>query len=84
MEGIQPYSFEPTREKIAGDEPEDESSGSDEMYINIDEVRSGNVSWCLCKSCRPMDTERESICCQEVGLGELNRKRDGKELSLRL
>ena len=61
MEGIQPYSFEPTRKKIAGDEPEDESSGSDEIDINIDEVRSGNVSWCLCKSCRPMDTERRAF-----------------------
>ena len=81
MEGIQPYSFEPTWKKIAGVEPEYESSGSDEIDINMDEVSSGNVSLCLCKSCRPMDTERESICCQEVG--ELNRKLDGKELSLR-
>ena len=39
MEGIQPYSFEPTWKKIAGVEPEYESSGSDEIDINIDEVR---------------------------------------------
>ena len=43
MEGIQPYSFEPTRKKIAGDEPVDESSASDEIDINMDEVSSGNV-----------------------------------------
>ena len=44
MEGIQPHSFEPTRKKI---EPEVENSGTDEIDINMDEVRSGNGSWCL-------------------------------------
>lgn len=27
--------------------------------------RAGNISWCLCGRCIPMDTERKSVCCME-------------------
>ena len=45
MEGIQPYSFEPTRKKIARDEPVDESSGSDEIDINMDRWTKLAAAW---------------------------------------
>ncbi|XP_070385089.1 P2X purinoceptor 7-like [Dermacentor albipictus] len=28
--------------------------------------RSGNVEWCTCGRCRPMETNRESVCCREI------------------
>ncbi|XP_075536997.1 P2X purinoceptor 7-like [Dermacentor variabilis] len=28
--------------------------------------RSGNVDWCTCGRCRPMETNRESVCCREI------------------
>ena len=77
MEGMEPYAFEPVRQDTAEEEPDDASSESDEMENAGDTERVGNVSWCTCGSCRPMETEKESICCQEVA--ELNQKLDGKE-----
>ena len=75
---IQPYAFEPRRQFV---EESDDSGNSGESEgtesSEYDEVRVGNVSWCTCKHCRTMSTERESICCCEMG--ELNEKLDGKD-----
>uniref|UniRef100_A0A8C6UFW5 P2X purinoreceptor 7 intracellular domain-containing protein n=1 Tax=Neogobius melanostomus TaxID=47308 RepID=A0A8C6UFW5_9GOBI len=31
-----------------------------------EESRIGHVQWCLCGSCVPMPTEKESVCCKEL------------------
>ena len=31
--------------------------------------RVGNSSWCLCRKCIPMDTERRSVCCMNMSSG---------------
>ena len=72
---IQPYAFEPRREVSEGDNDSESSDESQEMDSDHEDIRAGNVSWCTCKECRVMPTERESVCCQEMG--ELNQKLDG-------
>ena len=78
MEGIEPYPFKPVRQDIAEEEPDDASSESDEIENAGDTEKVGNLSWCTCDSSRPMETKKESICCQKVA--ELDQKLDGKEL----
>lgn len=73
-ESIQPYTFEPIKPIVEESDSEENSAESDERESDNGQVRTGNVSWCKCKACRPMDTERESLCCQEMS--ELNQKLD--------
>lgn len=74
---IQPYAFEPRRQFVEESDDSDNSGESEDIESDHDEVRAGNVSWCTCKHCRAMSTDRESICCSEMG--ELNEKLDGKD-----
>lgn len=57
MAGIQPYSFEP---QIT----ENDSNQEDEMP-SVQEVRKGNITWCRCSECIPMQSDEESVCCAE-------------------
>lgn len=71
---LKPYSFEPLVSSSSSDENEDTDDGntrSVEMKeINDDNIietrRIGNIDWCLCKCCKSMDSEAESLCCQET------------------
>lgn len=55
---LKPFQFEPmyaVGEKIVRGEKSNQS----------ERVRVGNTEWCLCGNCRPMQSEIESLCCQE-------------------
>ncbi|ELU14887.1 hypothetical protein CAPTEDRAFT_187688, partial [Capitella teleta] len=40
-------------------------SDSDEEDVDRDLCRVGNIEWCKCGQCKPMDSASESCCCQE-------------------
>ena len=42
-------------------EADDPSAADEEPAM----ARAGANWWCLCSNCAPMDTEQESVCCQE-------------------
>uniref|UniRef100_A0A8C5D3V0 P2X purinoreceptor 7 intracellular domain-containing protein n=1 Tax=Gadus morhua TaxID=8049 RepID=A0A8C5D3V0_GADMO len=67
-DGPQPYNFEPVR-RMRGNEEIPRADGR-QRQINAwseeNEWRVGEVSWCLCGRCRPMETVVESLCCREV------------------
>lgn len=76
MASIQPYAFEPKKRDI--DEGSDSSdSESDAEITEFEEAQDGvgNTNWCCCGNCRPMTTEQESICCQEMS--RLDNKLEG-------
>ncbi|XP_077491748.1 uncharacterized protein LOC144102321 [Amblyomma americanum] len=50
---------------ISDSDSEDASTDSSEDGANV-VIRSGNVDWCKCGRCRPMQTEEASVCCREV------------------
>lgn len=56
---LQPYSFEPL---ASSSENEEEESA----FPNDEIKRVGNLDWCLCKCCKQMESEHESLCCQET------------------
>ena len=61
---LKPYSFEPI---ISSDEDEDPPIVTTFMEEKVVEnSRVGNVDWCLCNCCKPMDSEVESFCCKET------------------
>ena len=76
MEGIQPYAFKPVRRHVVRREILSESDESSSDDGDIVEVRVGNTLWCQCGCCRPMASEKESICCQEIS--QLDIKIEGK------
>ncbi|KAH7982286.1 hypothetical protein HPB52_003586 [Rhipicephalus sanguineus] len=45
---------------------EEDSSSPDSDNAMQEALRIGNVQWCLCGSCRAMETETESVCCREI------------------
>ncbi|XP_056407414.1 uncharacterized protein LOC130299346 [Hyla sarda] len=58
---------------------------------NYNHPRIGNVSWCKCGHCRPMETRDESVCCREeealgiyfnTGLGCITQHRELTEWRL--
>ena len=54
---LKPYDFE----------PEASSSEDDNIDIsNEEKSRIGNVDWCVCGKCRPMQTFTESLCCRDT------------------
>lgn len=53
---LMPYQFEPV---VSSSDVG--SSATDELVS----VRKGNTSWCTCGMCKVMETELESLCCQE-------------------
>ncbi|ELT95130.1 hypothetical protein CAPTEDRAFT_203020 [Capitella teleta] len=71
--GGAPYLFEPLTETEAEREVRGENSqsdcesqsDSDEEDVDRDLCRVGNIEWCKCGQCKPMDSASESCCCQE-------------------
>ena len=51
---LQPYSYNHSR--VVGDSSDDEGENN-----NV-----GNIEWCLCGCCKPMETEAENLCCREA------------------
>ncbi|KAG8449730.1 hypothetical protein GDO86_016393 [Hymenochirus boettgeri] len=43
------------------------SDSSDFVMEDVFNRRVGNISWCTCGNCSPMQTEVESYCCQDIG-----------------
>lgn len=67
---LQPYSFEPLASS-SEDENEDETALEQQGAISSCEAatqisRVGNLNWCFCGCCKQMDSEAESLCCQET------------------
>lgn len=64
------YAFEPVREEpiVATFQSDNDE---DETWANNDEDRQGSTQWCMCGACVPMDTQLESVCCQELTLNHL-------------
>ncbi|KAK3712869.1 hypothetical protein QZH41_016904, partial [Actinostola sp. cb2023] len=69
---IEPYQFEPTYPE--GEEPVSDESEKEEPDTNNGNDRRGTTEWCSCENCISMDTDLESICCQELDV--LNEKFD--------
>ena len=56
---MKPYDFEP---EISYAEEEQ----TPESVQSILTSRIGNIHWCLCGECKPMETEAESLCCLDL------------------
>ena len=54
---LKPYDFEPTLK----DFPMDFNDQDTEKVSRI-----GNLDWCNCGECQPMDSEAESLCCLDT------------------
>ena len=66
---IAPYQFEP----LDTSETSRSESGTDAATVDTpdgSQIRRGNVEWCTCGNCAPMETENESICCKEQVPGD--------------
>ena len=75
--GAKPYVLEPPyKAKIKNKDcsSEEESSNSENGEEN---VRIGDRSWCVCGCCDCMPSEKESVCCAE--LGWLQHKREERQ-----
>lgn len=59
---LNPYDFEPI---IAFNEIENEEGESNSKSTDIP-TRIGNVNWCKCGYCKPMESEAESLCCLDT------------------
>ena len=57
---LKPYDFEPVIPYI-----EDED-GIVENQNTMLSPRIGNISWCTCGECKPMESEKESFCCLDT------------------
>ena len=55
---LKPYDFEPTIEY--------NSSSSDDETSQKEDLRMGNIYWCMCGKCQVMETETESLCCLDT------------------
>ncbi|XP_077526947.1 uncharacterized protein LOC144138505 isoform X3 [Haemaphysalis longicornis] len=53
------FKFDP----VASD---DEEAAAAPEAVNEQVQRSGNIDWCTCGRCRPMNCELESVCCAEI------------------
>ena len=53
--GLKPFRFEP------------KTDASHAVQRTLETFRAGNISWCTCGVCRVMETETESLCCQDEG-----------------
>ena len=63
------YAFEPVRTTAVRRAPPVELDDGEESVTlqNLPEdVRVGNVAWCRCGRCIPMQTEVESVCCLDM------------------
>ncbi|XP_043093349.1 cilia- and flagella-associated protein 251-like isoform X4 [Puntigrus tetrazona] len=56
--GVQPYMFEPESDP----ESEDEDGSAPQVPRSLQPV----TSWCSCRNCAAMTTEKENICCLEI------------------
>ena len=74
VQGISPYLFEP--EDSSSEDEEDESDSNDDDVNLPEEISSlavsvksrigGNLCWCQCGGCVPMEREKDCLCCREV------------------
>ena len=65
--GLQPYSLEPTKSKVPvgyGRNSMSDLANSSNAATNDVDGRIGNKTWCKCECCAPMETSKESVCCQ--------------------
>ena len=60
--GIRPYDFEPVGTPISSSS----ESENDELTPIASNSIIGTTDWCTCGNCRAMETDYESICCQEA------------------
>lgn len=62
---LKPYEFEPI---LSSDEESDSDKGEEEeeQRKEIVQERTGKKDWCLCDCCEVMESEIESLCCQET------------------
>lgn len=73
-EVIQPYMFEPSKEKSteASDDSSEESESEEEEFDKEFEVnnawRRSTLDWCKCGKCSIMEKTIESFCCHEKAL----------------
>ena len=59
---LKPYDFEPE----ASSSEEDNIDISNDDSSDEEKSRIGNVDWCVCGKCRPMQTFTESLCCRDT------------------
>ena len=60
LTNLKAFDFEPTCA------PREIQSSDEESEIEVDKNRIGNVTWCRCGKCQPMETDTESLCCQDT------------------
>ncbi|XP_066922098.1 uncharacterized protein [Clytia hemisphaerica] len=69
-DGLRPFDFEPVCSAQEMSCSEDEISGKESIASNNSndeqKPRKGNTDWCLCGSCKVMETEVESLCCLDT------------------
>ena len=58
ISGLKPYDFEPEIPYV------EEEIATDRHHEN--QSRIGNIDWCICGECKPMESETESICCLDT------------------
>lgn len=66
------YAFEPRRNELeTNDDDGDSSSDEDNELVNVlqEQNRLDNTDWCTCSHCsvEVLVSNRECICCQEIG-----------------
>ena len=59
---LKPYDFEPE----ASSNEEDNIDISNDDSSDEEKSRIGNVDWCVCGKCRPVQTFTESLCCRDT------------------
>ena len=59
---LKPYDFEPE----ASSSEEDNIDISNDDSSDEEKSRIGNVDWCVCGKCRPMQTFTERLCCRDT------------------
>jgi len=58
---LKPYDFEPLATSSDSESEEQENVG-----VPSASDRTGNINWCQCGECKPMNNEVESLCCVEA------------------
>ena len=64
--GLLPYSLEPAKSKVQvgyGKNSMRDLANSNAATNDVD-GRIDNKTWCKCECCAPMETSKESVCCQ--------------------
>ena len=60
---LKPYDFEPA---VSDNENTDGEASSSAMQAKeAEKEQKWNLNWCLCRKCRAMSTNAESMCCLE-------------------